>query len=277
MVASAQDVHTLEAVIDAHKKGIVDYILVGDRNAIEKAAVDHQLSVEMDSIVKANSDQEAAAKAVELIRQGAGDFLMKGKLMTAILLKEVVNSDTGIRTESVISHVAILQVPSYHKLVCVSDGGMIPHPDLKQKISIVENAVGFFNSIGYEKPKVALLVASEAENPRMPETVDAVRITEYFADKNNCIVQGPLSLDLVFSRESAETKGITGPVIADADILIPPDIVSGNILSKTMVYTGDAVMAGCVVGARAPIVLTSRGASAQEKYLSLVIAAASCK
>jgi len=277
VVAAAQDAHALEAVIDAHDKEKVDYLLVGDADAIKKVADEHGFSINLDRIVQADSDQAAATEAVKLIREKAGDFLMKGKLITATLLKEVVNSETGIRTGSVISHIAILQSPSYHKLLAVTDGGMIPHPDLTQKISITENAINFFNSIGYKKPHVAVLAAVESENPHMPETGDAAKVMEYFRDKVNCVVQGPLSLDLALNRESAEIKGVTGPVIADADILITPDIASGNMLSKSMIYTGNAVMAGCIVGAKVPIVLTSRGASAQEKYLSLVIAAASCE
>jgi phosphate butyryltransferase len=277
VVAAAQDAHALEAVIGAHEKGKIDYLLVGDAEAIKKAADERGFSINPDRIVRAGSDQAAAAEAVRLIREEAGDFLMKGKLMSATLLKEVVNSETGIRTGSVISHIALLQIPSYHKLLAVTDGGMIPHPDVTQKVSITENAINFFNSIGYEKPHVAVLAAVEAENPQMPETGDAVKVMEHFRGRGNCVVQGPLSLDLALSRESAGIKGVSGPVIADADILITPDIASGNMLSKSMIYTGNAVMAGCIVGAKVPIVLTSRGASAQEKYLSLVIAAASCK
>lgn len=277
VVAAAQDAHALEAVLDANKKGIVDYLLVGDKNAINEVAKSCGLSVDENCIIDAESDQEAAFEAVRAIREGLGDFLMKGKLMTATLLKEVVNSETGIRTDSVISHVAILEVPSYHKLLAVSDGGMIPHPDLKQKISITENVVRLFNSLGYEKPKVAVLAAVEALNPRMPETSDAKDVADHFGKWDNCIVQGPLSLDLAINEESAKIKNISGEVIADADILITPDIASGNLLSKSMIYTGNAVMAGCIIGAKVPIVLTSRGASAEEKYLSLVLAAASCK
>jgi len=276
VVAAAQDAHILEAVTAAAEKGKVEYLLVGDRSEICAIAEKEGLSIDEDRIIQSGSDEESAATAVRLIRENGGDFLMKGRLMTATLLREVVKSDTGIRTENVISHVAILHVPVYHKLVCISDGGMIPHPDLQQKISITENAVRFFHSLGYENPKVAVLAAAEVENPRMPETADAVKITEYFGGRNDCVVQGPLSLDLALSRESAAIKGISGVVVADADILITPDIASGNMLSKSMIYTGNAVMAGCIVGAKVPVVLTSRGASAQEKYLSLVIAAASC-
>lgn len=277
VLAAAQDAHALEAVLDAAKQGIVDYTLVGDKTAILAVATQHQMNVDESCILQADGDEASAFTAVQLIRQSKGDFLMKGKMMTSALLKAVVNSETGIRTGSIMSHAAILEVPTYHKLLCVSDGGMMPHPTLEQKIAITENAVALMTSMNCLEPKVAVLAGVEVENTKMPETSDAIAIANHFADRTDCLVQGPLSLDLILSRESAEIKGIQGPVINDADILIVPDMACGNIMSKALMFGGGATMAGCIIGAKVPIVLTSRGASTREKFLSLAMAAASCR
>lgn len=277
VLANAQDAHALEAVLDGAEQGIITYTLVGDKAAILDVAAQHNFHVDSSAIVEADSEKAAAFTAVELIRQGKADFLMKGKMMTATLLKAVVNHDTGIRDAAVMSHVAILEIPTYHKLVCVTDGGMFPHPNLEQKIGICENAIAMMQTLDCPIPKVAVLAGVEVENPKMPETTDAVAIASHFAGREDCAVQGPLSFDLAVCQESADIKGATGPVIADADVFLVPDMACGNIMSKGLIYCGGATMAGCIVGAKVPIVLTSRGASAREKYLSLAMAAAACK
>ncbi len=276
VLAVAQDAHALEAVIHASEQGIVDYILVGIGEEIKKIALEHDLKIDENCIVEAKTDEEAAAVAVSLVRDGKGDFLMKGKLMTATLLKAVVNSETGIRTENIMSHVAVLEIPNYHKLVCITDGGMIPHPTLEQKIKIVENGILLMKSLACDVPKVAILAGVEVENPKMPETTEAIEIAKFFTDRDDCIVQGPLSLDLSINAAAAEIKGFSGGAVADADVLLVPNLASGNMMSKAITFCG-GTMAGLIVGAKAPIVLTSRGASTESKFLSLAMAAASCK
>ncbi|MCG8482385.1 MAG: phosphate butyryltransferase, partial [Clostridia bacterium] len=204
---------------------------------------------------------------------------MKGKIQTATLLKAVVDKSTGIRTDSTMSHVSILEVPTYHKLIAVTDAGMMIYPTLDQKKWIVQNAVNTFISLGYEKPKVAILAAVENVNEKMPETVDADNLKKMSqaGDLGNCIVDGPLSYDLAMSPESVKIKGFKSPVACDADILVAPNISAGNILCKSMIYTGGAKMAGCIAGAKVPIALTSRGATSEEKYLSLVLSSAAVK
>jgi phosphate butyryltransferase len=174
------------------------------------------------------------------------------------------------------SHIAILETPAYHKLVAVTDGGMIPYPTLDQKEMILKNAVDFFHSLGYSSPKIAVLAASESVNEKMPETVDAKVLKEMAGNGEfgDCFVEGPVSMDLVFSKESAAIKEFRSLIVDDVDILLTPTIACGNILSKSMIYLGGSKMAGCIVGAKVPIVLTSRGASAEEKYLSLLLCAA---
>lgn len=278
-VASAQDQHALEAVLQARRDRIVEPVLVGDREKI--LALLEQLGEDSEEfqIFHADSDAAAAATAVRLIREGEADFLMKGKLQTADLLRAVVDKESGLRTGSVMSHMAIHQIPGYHKLLAVTDGGMLLYPNLDEKKKLIQNAVGVFRNLGYENPKVAVLTAVETVNPKMPETVDAdaLKKMNQSGELSGCIVEGPISYDLTMSKESAEIKGFQSPVTGDADILVVPDIAAGNILVKALVYSAGSRMAGIIVGAKVPIVLTSRGASAEEKYLSLVLSAAAVK
>lgn len=278
-VVAAQDEHTLEAVFKAKKDNIAEPILIGAKVKIKEVLEHLNESIDDSVIVNVENDAEAAAKAVEFIHDNKADFIMKGKIQTADLLKAVVNKEKGLRTGSVMSHVAIHEIPTYHKLLAVTDGGMMIYPNVEEKKQIIENAVNTFVAMGYEKPKVAVLAAVETVNPKMPEAVDAGKLKEMNqkGEIKDCIVEGPISYDLTMSKESAETKGFASPVTGDADILIVPNITAGNILGKSLVYSAGAKMAGFVVGAKVPIVLTSRGSSAEEKYLSLVLSAAAVK
>lgn len=278
-VAAAQDEHTLEAVFRARKDNIAEPILIGDKQKIKAILESLREELSEESIISAESDAEAAAKAVELINEGKADFIMKGKIQTADLLRAVVNKEKGLRTGSIMSHVVIHEVPGYHKLLAVTDGGMMMYPNLEEKKQIIENAVNAFLAFGYEKPKVAVLAAVETVNPKMPEAVDAdlLKRMNQRGEIKNCIVEGPISYDLTMSKESAQIKGFNSPVTGDADILVVPNITAGNILGKCLVYSAGAKMAGFIVGAKVPIVLTSRGSTAEEKYLSLVLSASAVK
>jgi phosphate butyryltransferase len=278
-VAAAHDEHTLEAVFRAAKDKLVEPVLIGDKEKIKKILKNLNVEFDEDSIISTNSDQEAAEKTVELINENKADFIMKGKLQTADLLKAVVNKEKGLRTGKVMSHVAILEVPTYHKLISITDGGMMMYPDLEEKKQIIENAVDVFLSMGYECPKVAVLAAVETVNPKMPETVDADLLKKMNQDGviKNCLVEGPISVDLTLNKESAEIKGFNSPVTGDADILIAPNITTGNIMSKAILELAHGKMAGMIVGAKVPVVLTSRGATSEEKYLSLVLSASAVK
>jgi len=278
-VVAAQDEHTLEAVFRARKDHIVEPVLIGDKVKIK--AIVKSLNEELDdeAIIHAENDGDAAEKSVRLIHDNAADFIMKGKIQTADLLRAVVNKEKGLRTGNVMSHFVIHEMPSYHKLLAVTDGGMMMYPTVEEKKQIIENAVNTLIAMGYEKPKVAVLAAVENVNPKMPETIDADMLKKMNrrGEISNCIVEGPISYDLAMSRESARIKGYDSPIVADADILVVPNITAGNILGKSLVYSAGAKMAGFIVGARVPIVLTSRGASAEEKYLSLVLSASAAK
>ena len=275
-VVAAHDSHTIEAVFQAVDNNIIDPILIGKKELIEDIISELGRKIDKVEIIDCPDDKEAALKAVTLARDDEIQLIMKGKIQTADLLKAVVNKDKGLRTGSIMSHFVIIEAPGYHKLLVTTDGGMIMYPDLEQKKKIIENAVGVLHSLGYESPKVAVLAAVEKVNPKMPESVEAGQLKEMYlsGEINGCIVEGPISYDLAMSKTSADIKGYTSPVAGDADVLIVPNITAGNILGKCLVFTAGAKMAGFIVGAKVPIVLTSRGATTEEKYLSLVLSAA---
>ena len=278
-VVSAQDEHTLEAVFKAKKDNIVEPILIGNKNKIIEILSRLHESVLEESIINVESDSEAAEKAVELINENKADFIMKGKIQTADLLRAVVNKENGLRTGKVMSHIVIHEIPTYHKLLAVTDGGMMMYPSLDEKKQILENAVSTFLALGYENPKVAVLAAVETVNPKMQESVDAdmLKKMNIKGEIKNCIVEGPISYDLTMSKESASIKGFVSPVTGEADIIVVPNITVGNILGKSLVYSAGAKMAGFIVGAKVPIVLTSRGSTSKEKYLSLALSASAVK
>ena len=278
-VVSAQDEHTLEAVFKAKKDNIVEPILIGKKKKIIEILSGLHESVLEESIINVESDSEAAEKAVELINENKADFIMKGKIQTADLLRAVVNKENGLRTGKVMSHIVIHEIPTYHKLLAVTDGGMMMYPNLDEKKQILENAVSTFLALGYENPKVAVLAAVETVNPKMQESVDAdmLKKLNIKGEIKNCIVEGPISYDLTMSKESASIKGFVSPVTGEADIIVVPNITVGNILGKSLVYSAGAKMAGFIVGAKVPIVLTSRGSTSEEKYLSLALSASAVK
>ncbi|MGI5892384.1 MAG: bifunctional enoyl-CoA hydratase/phosphate acetyltransferase [Bacillota bacterium] len=275
-VAAAQDEHALEAVMQAAKEGIVEPILVGDAAKIREILAQLNESVPEENIYDAPELVESAELAVKLVKEGKADFLMKGKLDTSVLLKAVVNKENGLGTGRIMTHFAIQKIPNYHKLLVTTDGGMMMYPTLEQKKDIIQNAVNALVNMGYEKPKVGVLAAVEKINPKMPETLDAAALKEMNqkGEITNCIVEGPISYDIAMSKEVAKIKGFESEVAGDADILVVPNITTGNVLGKSLTISAQATMAGFIVGAQVPIVLTSRGATSEEKYLSIVISAA---
>jgi phosphate butyryltransferase len=275
----AADEHSLESVFRVEQDGLLRYLLIGVRGDIKKTAEKLGHSVSDERIYDAASPEEAALKGIELIKNGKAHFLMKGRLETGELLKPVVNKDTGISKGGVMSHVALNEIPAYHKLVISTDGGMLPYPTLEQKKRVIENAVSVMNALGNHEPKVCVLAAVEKVNPKMPETVEAAALRDMNIDGviQNCIVEGPVSLDLALVKERSFAKGYESPCAGEADILVVPNIHAGNLLGKSLVEMAGAKMAGLVIGAKCPIVLTSRGSSSEEKYNSLILACAVCK
>lgn len=275
-VAAAGDEHTLEAVMHARNEGIVDPVLVGDKALIVKILADMGESVDDENIYDYPDLKEAAEYAVKLVKEGKADFLMKGKLDTSVILKAVVNKENGLGQGRTMSHFTMFEVPTYHKIMVPVDGGMVTYPTLEQKKDIINNTVETLVSMGYKCPKVGVLACVEKLNPKMPETVEANELKEMNkrGEIKNCIVEGPISYDCAVSKEIADFKGFDSPVAGDVDILVAPNIHAGNIMGKMLACTCNARMAGFIVGAKCPIVLTSRGSSAQEKYLSIVVSAA---
>jgi len=273
VVAAAHDKETLEAINIAERDFNIKYILVGDRNKIISESSNFGFSIASDKIIDTNGDEECVKVAVELIKNDAGDALMKGLLDTGALLKAVLNKKNDIRGTGVLSHMALLEVQKYNKLIGITDGGMIPNPTFEQKVSITTNAAKYFTGIGYDKPKIAALCASETVNEKIPETVDAAELQKQCQNGSlgDCILEGPVSFDIAVDKNSAQKKKYPGKIGGEADILLVPNITVGNVLAKGLIYWAGAKMAGCILGAKIPIVLASRGASAEEKVLSIMM------
>ncbi len=274
-VVNAHDAATLEAVKEGVDNGLIRASLIGKGDSIRAIMEAVNLGSEGVDIIEAATDEEAARLGVALVCDGRADVLMKGMIQTKDFLKAVVHPEWGIRKERLLSHVALLEIPGYSKFICLTDGGMVMNPDLAQKKELIRNAVAVMRHLGIECPKVAVLAAVEKVNEAMPETLDAAELKRLnqLGDIENCLVEGPISFDLAFSKESAEAKCYSSPVTGEPDILLLPDIASGNILAKALVHAAGGVMAGVVAGARVPIVVTSRGATVEEKLNSLALAA----
>lgn len=278
-VAVAQDKVVLEAVLEAVDMDIVSAILVGEEDKIRAIAKENSLDLSKVRIVDVKGIDPAAAKAVELVVGGEADFLMKGLLGTANLLRAVLNKEKGLRTSSLLSHVMLYDVESYGKLLFLTDGGMVTNPELKDKIGIVNNAVKVANALEIEMPKVAPVCAVEVVNPSMQATVDAAALSAMNkrGQIKGCIIDGPLGLDNAISKEAAQHKGIVSDVAGDADILLVPNIEAGNFLGKSLTYFAGAENAGVIMGAKCPVVLVSRADSAKSKLYSIALGSTLCR
>lgn len=274
-VAVAQDEDVLKAVDAAYHLGLVDVSLIGDKKKIFDIADHIKIDVSNYEIIKEAEDPKAIKIAVEMVSSGRADFLMKGMVQTADLLRVVLDKDIGLRTNRILSHLGVLEVPTYNKLLFITDGGINIAPDLKAKADIIQNAVDVAQCLGIEKPKVAILAALELVNPAMQCTLDAAALCK-MADRGqikNCIIDGPLAMDNAISREAAKHKGIISEVAGDADILITPDIEAANIMYKTLVFLSGAKPCGIIAGSKAPVVTTSRSDDYQAKLNSIALAA----
>jgi len=276
VVAAAEDLHVLQAVLYAQAEDIIHPILIGDSDKILKLCRENELEPMDIPLIDEKDPEKSCELAIELIRKGEASILMKGLVSTAPLLKAVLDKDKGLRKNELLSHAAIFEVPSYHKLIAVTDAAMNLHPDLAEKAGIIENAVEMFHRIGLMVPKVGILGPIESVNPKIQSTVDArdLKAMNLSGRIKGCLVYGPLAMDNAISREAAHLKGITSEVAGDADILLTPDLNSGNILYKTLIFFANSISAAVVMGASAPIVLTSRADSEQSKLMSIALAAA---
>lgn len=272
-VACAQDSDVLKAVDHAKKSGIIDAILVGDQGKIEFLAKEENIDLSGYEIIDLPDLQEASLKAVSLVSTKKAHMVMKGLVDTSIILKAVLNKEVGLRTGSVLSHVAVFDVKDYPRLLLVTDAAMNIAPDLDQKRQIIENALQVANGLDNDEPKVGVICAKEKVNPKMPATVDAGALVDMNKRGilKGCIVGGPFALDNAVSEEAAKLKGIDHPVAGKADILMCPNIESGNILYKTLGFLCNAKSAGIIVGAKAPIILTSRADTEEAKLNSIAL------
>ncbi len=271
VVAVAQDETTLLALNHAYKERIVEGVLFGDKGKIKEKAVKLGISLEGFEIIDEPDEEKATRMAVKTTAED-GDFLLKGKVSTAIFLRSVLDKDLGLRTERVLSHVAIMEPRLYHKLLMLTDGGLNIRPDFKKKLDIIENSINLAHRLGIPKPKVALLASSELVNPDMPETLEWEKITEMWRNREDAIVEGPLALDLAVSRKACELKGISSRIGGDADILMVADVATGNIFAKGVQYLGGAEICGTVLGAKRPIAMLSRADSVETKLYSMALA-----
>ncbi|ODN29880.1 bifunctional enoyl-CoA hydratase/phosphate acetyltransferase [Fervidobacterium thailandense] len=271
-IAGAEDKEALKAVYEARELG-VSAILFGKKAVVEKNL--EELGCEYP-IVDCETEEEASKMAVKAVNEGKAHIVMKGLVKTSTLLKAVLDKEYGLRTERLLSHVAVVEVPGVNRLIFITDGGMVIRPTLEQKVQIIENAVGVARKLGYEMPKVALIAAVETVNPDMPETLEAAILAKMSerGQIKGCKIDGPLGIDNALSIYAAEVKGVRGEVAGHADILVVPDIHSGNFLGKSAVYFANGRIAGVIAGARAPVIVISRADTSDSKFASIALAMA---
>jgi phosphate butyryltransferase len=274
-VMAPEDSHTLEAVCQAARAGAVEPLLIG-KESVMRGQLEAMNENPADyTLVPADTTEEVVVKAARFVADGRAHFLMKGLLHTGDMMKHLLGDQCRFRTDRQMSHLGLVHIPNYHKLVGITDSALNVYPNLEQKKAMVTNAVEAMLNMGFDTPKVAVLAAVEQVNPKMPETLDAANLKAMNAsgEIRDCVVEGPISYDLAISRESAELKGYESPVCGDVDLLVAPNIVAANILIKALRYSASASSAGIVVGGRVPLVLTSRAAEAGSKYLPMLLAA----
>lgn len=274
-VAAAEDEDVLVAINGAMEYGILHPILFGDQEKILKILTDKKYPLDKFEIIPTASNEESAKLAVKYAKEGKVDVLMKGLLETKTLLKEVVNKETGIREKELLSHASIISYPNLSRLIFITDGAMVMYPDVNQKIKLIENAVEMMKALGYKnKIKVGLVSAIETYNPKLTSSKEAVEVMDYFKENplKDVIVEGPFAVDNLVSKEAALKKGIKAQVAGEADLLVFPNLDSGNVFYKTSVYLAGADSAGLILGAKVPIVLTSRADHSVIKLYSIALA-----
>lgn len=272
-IPCAADGAVIEAALRASRAGLAAPVFIGNEGAI-RTLLREQGENPADFDIVRSVESECGALAAELVREGSAHILMKGLMETRDFLSPIVKKENGLRTGAIMSHAVFFQLPNYPKLLMTSDGGMVMYPTLEDKKHIIENATFALRSMGYVNPKHAVVCAIETVNPKMVETVDAAALAEMNANGEirDCAVIGPISYDVAMSVPIAEHKGYACPYVGDFDCLIMPNMQAGNILGKCFTVTVGAPMAGVVLGAKAPVVMTSRGSSAQEKFYSIAMA-----
>lgn len=272
-VACCQDKEVLTAVEMARREGIANAILIGDIEKTKEIASEIDIDLNNYELLDIKDLSEASLKSVQLVSENKADMVMKGLVDTSIILKSVLNKEVGLRTGNVLSHVAVFDIDGYERLFFITDAAMNLAPDLNVKKQIIENSCTVAHALDIDNPKVAVLCAKEKVNPKMKDTVEAKELEEMCSREEikGCVVGGPFALDNAVSIEAANHKGINHPVAGKADILLTPDIEAGNILYKSLVFFSKSKNAGVIVGAKAPIILTSRADNEETKLNSIAL------
>jgi phosphate acetyltransferase len=273
-VAHPCEQSALAGAIDAAAKGLITPILVGPAAKIDEVARKGGIDLSKARVIDVSHSHASAAKAVELVRQGQAELLMKGSLHTDELLGAVVARETGLRTGRRLSHVFIMDVPTYHKVLLITDAAINIAPTLEDKVDICQNAIDLAVSLGVDRPKIAILAAVETVTSKMPATIDAAALCK-MSERGQItkgLLDGPLAFDNAISADAARTKGIRSEVAGDPDILIAPDLEAGNMLAKQLSFLANADSAGLVLGARVPIILTSRADTVRSRIASCAVA-----
>jgi phosphotransacetylase len=273
-VAHPCEASALEAAVEAAQRGLIEPLLVGPADKLADIARRRKIDLAPYAIVDVPHSHAAAAKAVELVRSGHADILMKGSLHSDEFLGAIVARDTGLRTGRRLSHVFVMDVPSYHKAFMITDAAINIAPDLEAKADIVQNAIDLAIALGVQQPKVAILSAVETVTTKIPSTIEAAALCK-MAERGQIrggLLDGPLAFDNAISKQAAKTKGIVSAVAGDVDILLAPDLEAGNMLAKQLSFLAHADSAGVVLGARVPVVLTSRADSVRARLASVAVA-----
>lgn len=269
VVAVAQDKEVLSAIASAHKNGLIEPILIGDKDKILHICQTINLSIDPQTVIDEKDNVQACKKAVQLINQGKADILMKGLVDTSVLLKAVLNKQTGILSAPLLSHLSVIKTSKREKAYYMTDTAITILPDVAVKQNLIENALKVLKKLGIQQPKVGIISAVEKVTPKMISTVDAEKLVEAYKNDPRLIIEGPLALDIAVSKQAAIHKGYQSQIAGEVDLLIMPNLESANVLYKALVYFANAQSAAIAIGAKVPIVMTSRSDSEESKLNSI--------
>lgn len=269
VVAVAQDKEVLSAIASAHKNGLIEPILIGDKDKILHICQTINLSIDSKTVIDEKDNVQACKKAVQLINQGKADILMKGLVDTSVLLKAVLNKQTGILSAPLLSHLSVIKTSKREKAYYMTDTAITILPDVAVKQNLIENALKVLKKLGIQQPKVGIISAVEKVTPKMISTVDAEKLVEAYKNDPRLIIEGPLALDIAVSKQAAIHKGYQSQIAGEVDLLLMPNLESANVLYKALVYFANAQSAAIAIGAKVPIVMTSRSDSEKSKLNSI--------